>query len=62
MAHGAKGFGLDYIAITDHTKSLKLAGGLEEHELLEQADTISQLNDSLRGEFRILCSRLRSTS
>ncbi len=54
MARGAKAFGLDYIAITDHTKSLMLAGGLEEQELLEQADKISQLNDRLRAEFRIL--------
>lgn len=57
MARGAKAFGLDYIAITDHTKSLKLAGGLEEQELLEQADKISQLNDRLREEeIRILSS------
>src|SRR5215204_5431034 len=56
MARGAKAFGLDYIAITDHTKSLKLAGGLEEQELLKQADKISQLNDRLREEFRILSS------
>ena len=28
MARAAKEFGLDYIAITDHTKSLALAGGL----------------------------------
>jgi DNA polymerase (family 10) len=57
MARSAKAFGLDYIAITDHTKSLTLAGGLEEQELLEQADKISQLNDRLREEeFRILSS------
>jgi DNA polymerase (family X) len=57
MARGAKAFGLDYIAITDHTQSLKLAGGLEEQELLEQADKVSQLNDRLREEeFRILSS------
>ncbi|MDQ3961597.1 MAG: DNA polymerase/3'-5' exonuclease PolX [Thermoproteota archaeon] len=56
MAHGAKAFGLEYIAITDHTKSLALAGGLEEQELLEQAEKISQLNDRLRDEFRILSS------
>ena len=56
MARGAKAFGLDYIAITDHTKSLALAGGLEEQELLEQAEKISQLNDRLRDEFRILSS------
>ena len=56
MARGAKAFGLDYIAITDHTKSLTIAGGLEEQELLEQADRITQLNDSLGKEFHILSS------
>jgi DNA polymerase (family 10) len=56
MARGAKAFGLDYIAITDHTKSLTIAGGLEEQELLEQADRISQLNDRLGKEFRVLSS------
>ena len=56
MARGAKAFGLDYIAITDHTKSLTIAGGLEEQELLEQADRITQLNDRLGKEFRILSS------
>ncbi|MDQ5842825.1 MAG: DNA polymerase/3'-5' exonuclease PolX [Thermoproteota archaeon] len=56
MARGAKAFGLDYIAITDHTKSLALAGGLKEQELLEQADKISQLNDTLIEEFHILSS------
>ena len=55
MAHGAKTLGLDYIAITDHTKSLALAGGLEEQELLEQADRIAQINDRLRG-FHIFSS------
>jgi DNA polymerase (family X) len=56
MARSAKAFGLEYIAITDHTKSLTLAGGLEEHELLEQADKISQVNDRLGKEFHIFSS------
>ena len=56
MARGAKAFGLNYIAITDHTKSLALAGGLEEQELLEQADKISRLNDRLGEEFHIFSS------
>ncbi|HEX2106714.1 MAG TPA: DNA polymerase/3'-5' exonuclease PolX [Nitrososphaera sp.] len=56
MARGAKASGLEYIAITDHTKSLTIAGGLEEQELLEQADRIAQLNDKLGKEFRILSS------
>ncbi len=55
MARAAKEFGLDYIAITDHTKSLALAGGLDGEELLEQAERISALNDKLAG-FRVLSS------
>jgi len=55
MARGAKAFELDYIAITDHTKSLALAGGLDEQELLDQAEKISELNDRLIG-FRVLAS------
>jgi DNA polymerase (family 10) len=55
MARGAKVFGLDYIAITDHTKSLALAGGLDEQELLDQANKIAEINDKLEG-FRVLAS------
>jgi len=55
MARGAKAFGLDYIAITDHTKSLALAGGLDEQELLDQTEMIAELNDRLEG-FRVLAS------
>jgi DNA polymerase (family X) len=55
MARGAKAFGLDYIAITDHTKSLALAGGLDEQELLDQAAKIGELNDRLEG-FHIFAS------
>jgi len=55
MARGAKEFGLDYIAITDHTKSLALAGGLNEQELLDQVGNIAELNDRLKG-FRVLAS------
>ncbi|HEX7031740.1 MAG TPA: DNA polymerase/3'-5' exonuclease PolX [Nitrososphaera sp.] len=55
MARGAKAFGLDYIALTDHTKSLALAGGLDEEKLLEQANRIAELNDRLEG-FRVLAS------
>jgi DNA polymerase (family 10) len=55
MARAAKEFGLDYIAITDHTKSLALAGGLDEDELVEQAGKIAELNDRLEG-VRVLSS------
>jgi DNA polymerase (family 10) len=55
MARAAKQFGLDYIALTDHTKSLAMAGGLDGGELLEQAGKIAELNDRLEG-FRVLAS------
>ncbi|WP_337863498.1 DNA polymerase/3'-5' exonuclease PolX [Nitrososphaera sp.] len=59
MARAAREFGLDYIALTDHTKSLAMAGGLDEQELLEQANMIWELNDRLRSEsagVRVLAS------
>jgi len=55
MARAAREFGLDYIALTDHTKSLAMAGGLDGDELLEQANEIEELNDKLDG-FRVLAS------
>jgi DNA polymerase (family 10) len=55
MARAAKEFGLDYIALTDHTKSLAMAGGLDEKELLDQANRIWELNDRLEG-VRVLAS------
>jgi DNA polymerase (family 10) len=59
--HAKNKFGLDYIAITDHTKSLRLANGLDEKQLLEQINKIQQLNDVINESkadtrFRILSS------
>ena len=49
MAIAAKyRFGLEYIAITDHTKTLKLTHGLDEKQLLDQANKISEINDRIR--------------
>ncbi|MGC2382763.1 MAG: helix-hairpin-helix domain-containing protein [Nitrososphaeraceae archaeon] len=49
MALAAKeNFGLQYIAITDHTKSLKLTNGLDETQLLDQANKISEINDRIK--------------
>ncbi|MDW0283156.1 MAG: DNA polymerase/3'-5' exonuclease PolX, partial [Nitrososphaeraceae archaeon] len=45
-------FGLEYIAITDHTKSLALAHGLDERRILDQANKISELNDKLKNHFK----------
>ena len=51
MAHYAKEeFGLDYIAITDHTKSLKITRGLDEEQILNQADKITELNDKIKSD------------
>jgi DNA polymerase (family 10) len=41
-------FGLQYIVITDHTKSLKLTNGLDEKQLLDQANRIAEVNDRIR--------------
>jgi DNA polymerase (family X) len=56
-------FELSYIAISDHTKSLRLANGLDEKQLLNQANTIAELNDKIKmnnnnknKHFRILSS------
>jgi DNA polymerase (family 10) len=41
-------FGLQYIAITDHTKSLRLTNGLDESQLLNQANRIAEINDRIK--------------
>lgn len=53
MARAGLAAGLSYIAITDHTKSLAMANGLNENRLAEQGREIDRLNRKLRG-FRIL--------
>jgi DNA polymerase (family 10) len=53
MALAAKKHGLRYIAITDHSDRLKVAGGLDAPQLMEQIDEIEHLNDKLKG-IRIL--------
>lgn len=49
MALAAKDFGLRYICITDHSKALGVANGLDEERLLAQIDQIDQLNEELDG-------------
>jgi DNA polymerase (family 10) len=53
MADAARKLGLEYIAITDHTRDLAMARGSDEKRLLEQAESIRSLNRTLRG-FRVL--------
>jgi DNA polymerase (family 10) len=53
MAEAAKKRGYKYIAITDHSQSLKFAGGLIEERLREQVEEIQKLNQELK-DFTIL--------
>ncbi|MEA3485795.1 MAG: PHP domain-containing protein, partial [Candidatus Aerophobetes bacterium] len=41
--------GYEYIAITDHSSSLKVAGGLSENTLLQQINQIKEINSYLQG-------------
>jgi DNA polymerase (family X) len=53
MARAAIAAGREYIAMTDHSKSLGVARGLTEERVAEQAELIRQLNATL-APFRIL--------
>lgn len=45
MVEAAVQRGYNYIAITDHSKYLRVANGLDEKRLLEQAEEINRLNE-----------------
>jgi histidinol phosphatase-like PHP family hydrolase len=47
MADAAKERSYDYIAITDHSKGLKIAGGINERALRKQGLEIAKINNSL---------------
>jgi DNA polymerase (family 10) len=49
MAEAAKAHGYDYLAITDHSKRLTVAQGLDEKRLRQQMREIDQLNERLSG-------------
>ena len=49
MAEAARAAGLEYIAITDHTESMAVAGGQTVEELLEQRAEIEALNARSTG-------------
>jgi len=53
MVEKAKQLGYEYIAITDHTKSTRVAGGQTEKEVLKELAYIDKLNSKLKG-FRII--------
>jgi DNA polymerase (family X) len=49
MAIAARSNGLTYIAITDHSQALAMAGGLDERGALEHAARVRALNTRLEG-------------
>ncbi|MCX5749550.1 MAG: DNA polymerase/3'-5' exonuclease PolX [Candidatus Saganbacteria bacterium] len=53
IAKAAKKLGYEFITISDHSKSTKIAGGLTEKELLKQMGEIDRLNRKIKG-IRIL--------
>ncbi|MBI2640217.1 MAG: DNA polymerase/3'-5' exonuclease PolX [Candidatus Sungbacteria bacterium] len=57
MAEAARVAGLQYIAVTDHTRSLAMTGGADEKKLLRQMHEIDKLNSKFQArgpKFRIL--------
>ena len=46
--------GYKYIAITDHSKSLRVANGLSEEDLLKRNEEIDRLNKKFQGKIKIL--------
>ncbi|MEJ2398951.1 MAG: PHP domain-containing protein, partial [Gammaproteobacteria bacterium] len=49
MAQAARDFGFEYLAMTEHSRHLTVAHGLDEKRLLKQIDEIDELNETLKG-------------
>lgn len=59
MARAAIDRGYEYIAITDHSKGLRIAGGINEQQLVQQSLEIEEVNSTFKAEartFRVLRS------
>jgi DNA polymerase (family X) len=55
MAEAAQDLGLEYLGISDHSKSSFQAHGLDEKRLLNQIEEIRVLNQGFGDDFQILC-------
>lgn len=53
VARAAQERGYQYVAICDHTQSLKITHGLDETRLMKQMEEIDRLNEKMKG-FQIL--------
>jgi DNA polymerase (family 10) len=49
MGRAARAAGLEYLAITDHSKALAMANGLDEHRALEHARRIREVGARMEG-------------
>ena len=49
IARAAQKRGYQYVAICDHSKSLKIAHGLDESRLMKQIEEIDRLNEKTEG-------------
>jgi len=59
MVAAARSVGRSFVAVTDHSESLKIAHGMTQEELAEQAEAIDGMNSSFADEgttFRVLRS------
>ncbi len=54
MAEAAAERGLDYIAITDHSKNLAMTNGLDEKRALEHVQRIREVDAEMEGRIRVL--------
>ncbi len=59
MALAAQKLGREYIAITDHTQTLKITNGLDETRLLKQMAEIDRLNEKFKNSPPPLSSPLK---
>jgi len=55
MADAAVERGYQYIGITDHSKGLKIAGGIDEEQLRQQGAEIVHVNETLESAGHSLC-------
>jgi DNA polymerase (family 10) len=54
MAAAARALGYDYVAITDHSKAIAMAFGLDEKRVVDFAQTVRKINESGDLGIRIL--------
>lgn len=55
LAGAAIELGHEYLAVTDHSKGLKIAGGMDEQELFRQMSAIDEVNERCGTEVLLKC-------